>query len=349
MNWETELSNFADKAQASLVGATRLTTPLTWSYYSQWLAQGFHADMNYMVDHAPLKQDPKKFHAHLNSAFVFAFDYVNHPKSHLPFPGSRTALYAQGEDYHFWLKDKLSPVVDQLQKIFPHETFYIHTDSGPVLERDLAYRAGLGWFGKNTCLISRKKGSLFLIGEIFTSLQVDLQNPLISDFCGTCQKCMEICPTQALSSPHVLDANRCISYWTIESRKIPPPEIRKKMGDWLFGCDLCQTVCPWNQKIYKTQLELSEKRSLSQQDRENLLQDLKFILVSSNRQIVKKIEKTPLMRAGPKGLKRNALIVIGNQKLVELKTLVEEKIQDPFLGSLAKEILMELENPILKT
>ncbi|MFN9068338.1 MAG: epoxyqueuosine reductase, partial [Bdellovibrionales bacterium] len=166
----------------------------------------------------------------------------------------------------------------------------------------------------------------------------------VSDFCGTCQKCMEICPTQALKSPRVLDANLCISYWTIESRKIPPTEVRKKMGDWLFGCDLCQTVCPWNQKIYKSKLEISEKRSLSESDRENLIQDLKFILESSNRQILKKIEKTPLMRAGPKGLKRNALIVIGNQKLVELKNQVQQKITDDFLGPLAKEILIELEN-----
>ncbi|MFN9065660.1 MAG: QueG-associated DUF1730 domain-containing protein, partial [Bdellovibrionales bacterium] len=125
MNWESELSNLAQEAEASLVGATRLTTPLTWSYYSEWLAQGFHADMRYMEDHAPLKQDPKQFRSDLNSAFVFAFDYVNHPKSHHPFPGSRTALYAQGEDYHFWLKEKLNPLVQKLQQKFPNESFYI--------------------------------------------------------------------------------------------------------------------------------------------------------------------------------------------------------------------------------
>jgi epoxyqueuosine reductase len=342
MNWETELSKLALEAQASLAGATHLTTPLTWSYYSDWLERGFYADMNYMLEHAPLKQDPHKFRPDLNSALVFAFDYVDHPQAKNVFPGSRVALYAQGEDYHFWIKEKLKPIVQNLQSLFPKEIFYIHTDSGPVLERDLAYRAGLGWFGKNTCLISRKKGSLFLIGEIFTSLRVDFQAGLVSDFCGTCQKCMEICPTQALKTPHVLDANKCISYWTIESRKIPPADIRKKMGDWLFGCDLCQTVCPWNQKIYKSRLEVSEQRNLSNHERNNLIEDLKFILQSSNRQILKKIENTPLMRAGPKGLKRNALIVIGNQNLIELKSLVQDKTQDPFLGSLAKDILIEL-------
>ena len=343
MNWESELSNLAQQTSAALVGATSLTTPLTWSHYSEWLNNGFHAEMKYMSDHAPLKQDPKKFNSQLNSAFVFAFNYLDHPRPEKAFPNSRVALYAQGQDYHFWIKEKLQPVVNNLQDLFPDEVFLIHTDSGPILERDLAYRAGLGWFGKNTCLISRNQGSLFLIGEIFTSLKVEMKPSLVSDFCGNCQKCIEICPTQAIKEPHVLDANKCISYWTIESRKVPPPEIRKKIGDWLFGCDLCQTVCPWNQKIYKNRLEVSPKRELSKQDRKNLIEELHFILESSNRQIIKKIEKTPLMRAGPKGLKRNALIVIGNQKLKELISLVQKFKEDTFLGELAKEILIELE------
>src|SRR5687768_3573487 len=231
-------------------GISELKTPLSFEHYRNWLAEGLHGKMEYLVQHAPLKETPLKAFAPARSAFIFAAPYFPHleSKKTFPFSQARVALYAQGQDYHYWLKQKLQILVDELQKRYPQETFLVFTDSAPILERDLAHQASLGWFGKNNCIIHPKKGSFFLLAEILTSLEIKSNPAPLPDFCGTCQKCIQICPTQALVAPHKLDANKCISYWTIESRAISPVEIRESIGDWLFGCDLCQTVCPWNQK-----------------------------------------------------------------------------------------------------
>lgn len=342
MNWEIQLLAFADSIQADLVGATTLTMPLTWDYYADWLNKNYHADMNYLVEHAQAKKNPSLYQPLMISSLVFGFNYIPHPKEKKIFPSARIAKYAEGEDYHFWMKERLQTVISSLKSQYPDAYFFPHTDSGPVLERDLAYRAGLGWFGKNTCLINRKKGSLFLIGEIFTSLKIENQTKLSPDFCGTCQRCLEVCPTKALEAPHILNAKKCISYWTIESRQIPPIEIRDNMGDWLFGCDLCQTVCPWNQKAFQHKLEFSPTLIPTAESRQILVEDLKWILTSSHRQIIKKIQGTPLLRAGAKGLKRNAIIVIAHQNLFELKADIHALITDSYLGELATWALEKL-------
>ena len=245
-------------------------------------------------------------------------------------------MYAAGQDYHHWMKDQMSEVVCDLQLHFPEGHFSIHTDSSPILERDLAQRAGLGWFGKNTCLIHPKKGSLFLIGEILTSLDCTLQTQPVHDFCGTCTKCLDVCPTKALVSPQILKPELCISYWTIESRKIPPVELRSSMGDWLFGCDLCQTVCPWNQKAFQKTLKFDLHLQLSVEENQKQIEELRWLLRASHREILRKVQGTPLSRAGGKGLKRNALLVIANRKIQELKPDVETLLGDSYLAELAK-------------
>lgn len=344
MEWESQLKNFAQDIQADLVGYTQLKIPLTWSYYSSWIDQNYHGEMSYLKDHAPLKQHPEQYQPEMKSALVFGFIYQPHPEARALFPSARTALYAQGLDYHHWMKERLNQVIEKLKAPFPEAHFLACTDSSPILERDLAHRAGLGWFGKNTCLISQKKGSLFLIGEILTSLEMNLSFPTTPDLCGTCTKCLDVCPTQALVKPHVLDAKKCISYWTIESRQIPPPELRDKMGDWLFGCDLCQTICPWNQKAFQKNLEITPQRALSDRDRKDLIAELQWILSSSNNQILKKLKGTPLLRAGGKGLKRNALIVAANQKLHELSDCIQKLKSDEYLAELAQWTLKKLES-----
>jgi epoxyqueuosine reductase len=352
LSWESKLQEWCEKTGASQAGIARLEKPLSWDSYKKWLEKGFAGEMNYLHKHAEMKEDPARWRPHLRSAFVFAFPYLEHPRpvglSNRPqklkhFSRARIALYAQGEDYHSWLKEKLQVVIEELKGLAPDQVFEAHTDSSPVLERDLGYRAGLGWFGKNTCLIHPKKGSLFLVGEILTSLEVSSSPAPLPDFCGTCQKCLEICPTKALPEPRSLDATRCISYWTIESQKIPPPEIREKIGDWLFGCDLCQTVCPWNQKIFKGRLEIRPVLELREEEAQELVEELKWILSSSNNQILKAVRGTPLTRAGGKGLKRNALIVIGNRKIRELEVEVQRLTADPFLGKLAEWTLEQLQ------
>lgn len=301
--------------------------------------------MSYLKDHLPLKSEPKKLGDKLRSALVFAFPYFPHPeKGDFPFKHLRTAYYAQGQDYHFWIKDHLNNLVENLKKQFPKEEFLVFTDSAPVMERDLAYRAGLGWIGKNTCLINPKKGSLFLIGEIYTSLAVKTEAKIQHDHCGTCQACIDVCPTKALKSPKLLDANLCISYWTIESREVAPVSLRPGLGDWFFGCDLCQTVCPWNQKLFKSEMKAASVPIKTTENKSELIDELKFILNSSGKTLSKTFKGTPFFRAGPFGLKRNALMVIANLKLVELESEVRALEKNEKLAELAQWAAEKLKN-----
>lgn len=301
--------------------------------------------MSYLSTHLPFKKNPQLLDSGLKSVISIAQSYfpaVQPADNKTP---ARIALYAQNEDYHIWLKQKLNEIINRLKADFPEETFLPYVDSGPILERDMAYQNKLGWFGKNTCLIHPKHGSLFFIAEILTTIELgsDYNNtePL-PDFCGTCQKCIDVCPTEALIAPRTLKADQCISYLTIESKTAPPVEFRKKIGDWFFGCDLCQTVCPWNEKVFrKKNIEKSDKISserllnLTPQARTELVSYFQFLLSSSNKQIQKYHFGSPLSRAGAKGLKRNALIVIANKNLIELKDDVK-KIDSPELKELAE-------------
>ncbi len=342
INWESKLQDYCEKINASHAGLAKLEGPRTWLQYQSWLEKGFAGEMEYLKTHAEIKKDPSIWKPHLRSALVVAFPYIDHPEPHHILSSTRTALYAKGFDYHFWIKSKLQILIDELQVLYPNEKFETHTDSSPLLERDLAQRAGLGWFGKNTCLIHPQKGSLFLIGEILTSLEFKLKTDPLPDFCGKCQKCLEVCPTQAITSPRILDATKCISYLTIESKKIPPEDLRNKMGDWFFGCDLCQTVCPWNQKVFKGRLQASPFLALNEFEEKKLIEELRWILKSSHHQILKKVKGTPLHRAGAKGLKRNALVVIGNKKIKELAPEVQALTENSFLGELAFWTLQQL-------
>ena len=306
-----------------------LNTPLTIDFYEKWLNQDFHASMGYLKDHLELKRTPQQISQNLRSVISVAQSYFpSAQKSQQNFP-ARIALYSQNEDYHFWLKEKLHKIAAQLKIDFPEHEFLVYVDSGPVLERDLAYQNGLGWFGKNTCLIHPQHGSLFFIAEILTSLETENANQVLPDFCGKCNKCQEVCPTQAIVAPKTLDANKCISFLTIESKTTPPIELRPKIGDWFFGCDLCQTVCPWNEKYFKLNDLLNDSgtsksplKELNSQERTELIEYFRFLLTASHKKIQKHHYGSPLLRAGAKGLKRNALIVIANQKLIELKAEV---------------------------
>lgn len=317
-------------------GLTPLQKPLSFAYYQSWIAEGLQGEMRYLKTHEVMKESPQKTFSPARNALVFAMPYFPHPQGPPPFQKLRTALYAQGKDYHFWLQQKLETLIQLLKEFEPERFFISMTDSRPLMERDLAYRAGLGWFGKNTCLIDRHHGSLFLIGEILTDIEFTKTAQAVSeDFCGKCQKCLEVCPTQALVSPQKMDARKCISYWTIESKQIPPLEMRTDIGDWFFGCDLCQTVCPWNQKLYKTQLETQPQRQLTDTEKNELVSELRWVLTTTHHQIQKKLAQTPLARAGAKGLKRNAIIVAANLQLHELKSEIQSLQEQPYWKELA--------------
>lgn len=333
--WKTEF----DFEQIEI---SELKTPITIDFYKKWLAKNEHGSMQYLETHLPTKHNPRLLNSDLKSAIVFTQSYLNPPQELSTSHPARTALYAQTLDYHFWLKDKILKVILELQKLFPEETFLPFVDSGPLMERDMGYQSGLGWFGKNSCLIHPKNGSLFFIAEILCSLNVENSTiePL-PDFCGTCTRCIDICPTRAIKDDRSLKADRCISYLTIESKTAPPIEFREKIGDWFFGCDLCQTVCPWNQKPIKRAnrenalTSTALKLELTPDRRAEMVLFFKEILESSGKQLQKKFFGSPLSRAHGFGLKRNAMIVIANQKLSELKDQVAKYSTDKKLAELA--------------
>jgi epoxyqueuosine reductase len=339
------LTEWIQKYELSHGEWCKLTTPLTFEHYEAWIREDCHGEMSYLERHSPFKKEP-------HTRYPFIRSYISLAQSYFPsLPPSeiseatqsnlRIASYARGKDYHDWFQKKLQTLCDELSALFPQEIFFPASDSQPLLERDMAYRAGLGWFGKNTCLIHPRKGSLFFLGEILTSLDIGQTPAPLPDFCGTCTRCIEICPTQALSSPRHLDARKCISYWTIESKSTPPQELRAQFGDHFFGCDLCQTVCPWNEKIFKGQLETRIQRDLSPHQRAEVISELRFILRSSDAEIKRHWQLSPLLRAKAFGLKRNALIVIANLGLDELKRDVLE-ISDPRLEELKQWTLEKL-------
>lgn len=332
------LNLIKNKLSLNQVEVMPLKTPFTLSFYEKWLANNYHGNMAYLQTHLPFKQNPHLLESKLKSVISIAQSYfptVQPPNLKTP---ARVALYAHNEDYHFWLKQKLNEIITSLKVDFPDEIFLPYVDSGPILERDMGFQNGLGWFGKNTCLIHPEHGSLFFIAEILTTLNLNSESSTtapLPDFCGTCTRCIDICPTGALIAPRTLKADQCISYLTIESKTAPPIELRKKIGDWFFGCDLCQTICPWNDKFFrKKKIEKSDQTStlsllqIPPQNRNDLIDYFRFLLNSSHNKIQKFHYGSPLLRAGAKGLKRNALIVIANQNLIELKSDVENVTTD---------------------
>lgn len=303
-------------------GFAPLEKPLSMKRYEEWIEKGLHGEMTYLKEHLPFKKNPSLRYKGFSSAILITLPYFpNEDELNLPL---RVAQYAKSRDYHVHFKGKLEALAQALRQNFPDEEFLCFTDSAPILERDLATQAGLGWIGKNTCLIDRQRGSLFFIGEILTSLKLATQNELVSDFCGTCTRCLDACPTKALQEDRVLDARKCISYLNIESKTVPERFLREKMGDWFFGCDICQTVCPWNEKTSgKEIMRRLSKETKEDFNQEKLIAELKTILRLSNKQLMERFKDFPLVRARGFGLKRNALIVIGNLKLKEMKEDVE--------------------------
>lgn len=312
----------------SRFGWTEFQNPKSMDFYLRWIKSKYHGNMKYLEDHIPYKQNPQKLLPSAVGSFCVAVDYVPHPKPEKLFRSLKVARYARGKDYHHWFFQKLQSVALGLKQAFPKHLFLPMTDSKPVLERNLSYLAGLGWVGKNTCLISQKHGSLFLLGEIYTTLKGESAQALVPDRCGRCTKCMDACPTEALIAPKTLDSRKCISYWTIESKQIPPTSLREKIGDWYFGCDVCQTVCPWNIKAFGTFSEPVLP------DKEDVIADLREILTSSNSQIRQRFKFTPLNRTNPNGHRRNAIIVATNKRLVALTNEIAQFQDHPYFKNL---------------
>jgi epoxyqueuosine reductase len=221
--------------------------PLTQEkeHLDNWLAKGYHAGMDYMQKHADKRHDPAQLVENARSVIVFLYNYC--PDPNLKWTSDyHISSYAYGADYHDIIREKLNIIIEKLKQEIPGIAIRGFVDSAPVLERAWATRAGLGWIGKNSMLISKSKGSYFFIAELITDLEMEYDIPMGGNYCGDCSRCMDACPTQAITDLRVVDANLCISYHTIENKGDIAPSLEGKFENRIFGCDICQQVCPWN-------------------------------------------------------------------------------------------------------
>nr|WP_119845571.1 tRNA epoxyqueuosine(34) reductase QueG [Reichenbachiella sp. MSK19-1] len=219
----------------------------------KWLNQGMHGEMAYMANHFDKRLDPRKLVDGAKSVISLLYNY--YPEKNLAEEDNyKIAKYAYGKDYHYIIKPKLKTILNEIIEHVGGVNARVFVDSAPVHERAWAAKAGQGWVGKNSLLLNKQSGSFFFLAEIILDVDLDYDGP-VKDYCGTCSKCMDACPTDAIPEPYVVDGSRCISYLTIELRDQIPEEFRGKMENWVFGCDICQDVCPWNRFSKKHQEE----------------------------------------------------------------------------------------------
>jgi|YNPNPStandDraft_1061719.scaffolds.fasta_scaffold17461_2 epoxyqueuosine reductase len=301
-----------------LAGITTPDPPPHWLAFQNWLAMGRHASMKYLED--PRRADPRLLLPECKSILVLAMRYA-HPRSvglqgGQPHRG-RLAAYAWGRDYHLVLPEKLQALADFVQREAGVPVPYrFYTDAGPLLERDLAQRAGLGWVGKNTCLIHPQLGSFFFLAELLLGIELEPDPPFLADRCGTCTRCIEACPTGCILPDRTLDARRCLSYLTIENKGSIPPELRPQVGNWIFGCDICQMVCPWNRRARPDpDPDFAPRPGLPAPD---LLEELSL----TRQQFNQKFKESPVQRARWRGYLRNVMVAVGNAALPEASSLL---------------------------
>jgi epoxyqueuosine reductase len=297
----------------NLVGIAPAVTPAGYSSFLEWIDRGYAGDMQYIPNRAKAYEHPKHVLPSVKSVIMVGFNYYNVPAE----PGSTTddpqglgriARYAWGEaDYHDVLRGRLKELASVLHDEIPDCKTRAVVDTAPLLERDFARLAGLGWIGKNTLLLNKSIGSWFFLGALLTNIELPPDAPHETAHCGTCTRCLDVCPTDAFPEAGVLDARKCISYLTIELRDRPiSTELRTGVEDWLFGCDLCQDVCPWNSKApVSNEAEFQPRESTNPADAAELL-------TLDEEQFEARFGNTPLERPGRAGLLRNACIVLGN-------------------------------------
>ncbi|MGB5382332.1 MAG: tRNA epoxyqueuosine(34) reductase QueG, partial [Lutimonas sp.] len=213
-------------------------------HLEEWLKNGYQGKMSYMENHFDVRLDPGKLVDHAKSVVSLAYNYF--PQQETKADSFLISKYAYGEDYHQVVKSKLFKLITFLKSHLGDINIRGFVDSAPILERIWAERSGLGWIGKNTILINKQKGSYFFLAELVLDIELEYDTPLKTDHCGTCKKCIDACPTEAILPGKIVDGSKCISYFTIELKEEIPTAMKGKFNDWIFGCDICQDVCPWN-------------------------------------------------------------------------------------------------------
>ena len=273
-----------------------------------WLRDGRHGEMAYMENYFDMRLDPTKLVEGAKSVISVSLNYFTDKKPADP-DAPKISKYAYGIDYHYVIKDKLKQLLQFIQTNIGEVNGRAFVDSAPVLDRAWAKKAGLGWIGKNTNLISRKAGSFFFLAELIVDLELEYDEAPVKDYCGSCTRCIDACPTDAIVSPYVVDGSRCISYLTIELKNEIPAEFSNKMDNWMFGCDICQDVCPWNrfsvvhnETAFQPHPELlSMKKTEWEEITEEVFQQL--------------FKKSPVKRTKYTGLKRNINFLVDPEKI----------------------------------
>jgi epoxyqueuosine reductase len=331
-----QIEEFAKARGFHSVGFVPCENAETFPAFCDWLDRGYAASMGYLEKRKEAYRNPAGVLPECRTAVLLTLPYQGHPgtksvtkqgkKRNLPVQSEPTfgSYAAAAEDYHIWIRRKLKPLVRELHTMFPHCQTRAVVDTAPLLERHYAHRAGLGWIGKNTMLLNRQIGSYFFLCAILT--EADLAGEVVrqsTSHCGTCTACMDACPTGAFVSPYVLDANRCISYWTIEHQGQVPESVRPLLGPWIFGCDICQMVCPWNQPKHDTTSEEIKPFAVEQKS------DCSHWLSLDQESFKRLYRNTPFWRTGLLRMQRNALIVAANLRVATAYPWIQQFTNHP--------------------
>jgi epoxyqueuosine reductase len=316
-------------------GFTSAASPASARQFEDWLAQGWHGEMAYLARNAEKRVDPQRVLAGARTILTLAVSYhrearADHldgprpdPSADLAQPTGVVARYAQHQDYHDVLADPLRQLTAFLHELGGPETRSLwYVDTGPLVERDLAQRAGLGFIGKHTNVISRTLGNWFFLAEILTSLELEPDTPE-KNRCGSCSRCLAACPTTAIVAPFQLDARRCISYLTIELKGSIPLELRPLIGRRIYGCDDCLAVCPWNRFAVEGRLMRSQYRSDANEP------ELRELLALDDAGFKARFAGTPMLRTKRRGLLRNVCVALGNVGTTEALPALQAAATDP--------------------
>lgn len=315
-----------DQAQAlgfRMAGAVPAAPATGFSQLQQWLADGFAGEMRFIENRLDAYAHPKHVMGGVVSLVPLTLTYGGRT-AHCTEPGTgRVSRYAWGNvDYHTQIHEKLRALIDCLNEWIPGLHARGVVDTAPLLEREFAQLAGLGWIGKHTLLLNRGEGSWFFLAVLLLNVELEYSHPTASDHCGACTACLDACPTQAFPRPYVLDATRCVSYLTIEHRSAIPRQLRSGIGDWVFGCDVCQDVCPWNHKSAEpTAASFAPRADLNPAA-------IRAWFTWDEIRFRAEFRGTPLWRARRRGLLRNAAIVLGNQPHPDSVPALIQGLQD---------------------
>ncbi len=319
----------------ALAGFAPATEADGFAHFRAWLGRGYAGEMAYLHTQGDQRRHPDSILETVRTVFMLGMEYggrgARNPERGTEDRESRSArvaAYAQGPDYHRYIWDRLNALAAWLRAAAPGCRTESVSDTAPLLERDFARRAGLGWVGKNTMLIHPRRGSFFFLGAVLTDIAFAADEPFAVSHCGTCTACLDACPTKAFPEPFVLDATKCISYLTVELRKDIPVELREPMGNWLYGCDVCQDVCPWNSKRNRMVNAGAEPVAFPHNPEMAWLDPVELLGLDPDA-FRKRFKKTSLWRNRRAGVLRNAAIVLGNVGDARALPALEKALGDP--------------------